>query len=283
MVNLRPDKGLSYASPVGKALLGLALGDTKRLKIGGDLTELEVVDVFPPSYKYHDLLQELINERLFTSSIRRTEEGPLSSFLDTFYGTAAERTQRLIRKYATLYDLPTLRKEWRVDPRFFIHCQKAPVNFVLVALYNNKKEILIVNSPTRLHEDEVVGHRLLGRPIFDEEGELIEEAVNRAVQQDVGLDIAELEPVAILENRFRWNGSEVEHLGIAFVAIGIGKMVARTYGACEFTDDVPDKMAFQNREILCLARDRSCGNISAHLCPRYKRANAVLSRSTFIV
>jgi transcription elongation GreA/GreB family factor len=55
-----PAKGLiSYDTPLARSLLKLEVGDTKAVKIGGKLVEVEVEEIHSPSYRYHTLIAEL--------------------------------------------------------------------------------------------------------------------------------------------------------------------------------------------------------------------------------
>jgi ubiquinone/menaquinone biosynthesis C-methylase UbiE/ADP-ribose pyrophosphatase YjhB (NUDIX family) len=189
----------------------------------------------------------------------------LSSLLSRVYGTTAQRTIDLINRYAELYDLPSFEKEWSVDPQFLAHCAEA-VNFVVVALYNSKREFFLVYSSSRLSATEPVGWRLLGGPIQDYKGESIEEAVNRIVKSEVGLEVAELEPIAKVRQTFRGSGNTIEHCGLAFIARAIGDLnVSRETTAVGWADrwkefkfaaTPPDQMAFLNREVFTVAIDR---------------------------
>lgn len=60
-----PTSGLiSYQSPLGKTLLGASKDDVKTINLGGEVKNLEVTDIMPPSYKYRDLVREVFAENL---------------------------------------------------------------------------------------------------------------------------------------------------------------------------------------------------------------------------
>jgi len=179
----------------------------------------------------------------------------LHQLLDNFFASTHQRTANLIQKYSYLYSLPLLTKSFEVDPHFFFHRANS-VNFVTVALYNNQKEILIVNSRSQLGPEEIVGWRLPGGPILDQKGETIEEAVNNIVRKHTGLEITELEPIAVVKNNFTWGDSPMEHLGLAFIARVVGKVKVSGNQEWKFTIAPPEKMAFQNREVFFLATDK---------------------------
>lgn len=203
-------------------------------------------------------------------------EHALQELFNEVYGTAQQRTANLINKYGTLYNLPKLEKQWQVDPTFFRHCQGS-VNFVVAALYNDKKEFFIIRSLSKLSPAEPVGWKLPGGPILDSKHEFVEEAVHRIVRQETSLEIDELEPLAVLNNLFRWNAHEIPHHGIAFMGRARGKIKMRPDALvmlggtglekyqdplardehkieAQFTSEIPEKMAFSNREIVEMAQ-----------------------------
>ena len=53
---------VSYTSPLAKALIGAEEGDERVMRVEGKgkSTKLEVLEIFPPSYKYHELIQRLL-------------------------------------------------------------------------------------------------------------------------------------------------------------------------------------------------------------------------------
>ena len=219
----------------------------------------------------------------------------LAGFLDNFYGEPAKQNEHLALKYKSLYGLPTLSKEYVVNPHIFQHC-KTTVNCIVIVLYNQKKEFLIIYSPTMLSELEPVGWRLLGGSLHDGK-EIIEEAVNRIVLREINVEVAEIEPIAYIENRFIWDSEEIYHRGLAFVARALDPSeteygtsnhskkvdpVDRPLGGKEYKwleeSHLPEKMAFLNKEILELGIEKlkskvfeaAVGEIQAHKKGRFK-------------
>lgn len=195
--------------------------------------------------------------------------------LDSVYGSAIQRNTYLIKKYQEIYGLPFCEQDYHVDPAFFAHSTRS-VNFIVVALYNREKKFLIVYSSTNLSENKPVGWRLLGGPIKDEK-ESIEETVNRIVRKETNLEVAELQPVAALENRFHWDENTITHRGLAFLARAIGEvtnvdtdsesgndpqdeelrhlkrvLVSREHKLVT-ENEVPEEMAFLNKQALLQA------------------------------
>jgi transcription elongation factor GreA len=59
-----PANGLiAYTSPLGRALLGMRTGDTKRVQIGGKPVEIEVLEIMPPSHMYRALISRLVEQQ----------------------------------------------------------------------------------------------------------------------------------------------------------------------------------------------------------------------------
>jgi transcription elongation factor GreA len=56
-----PENGLiSYSSPIGRALLGMELGDSRTVEIAGKQIGVEVQEISPPSYRYQRLISGLL-------------------------------------------------------------------------------------------------------------------------------------------------------------------------------------------------------------------------------
>jgi transcription elongation factor GreA len=57
-----PEKGLiAYHSPLGRSLLGMEVGDSRLAMIGGKNIVIELLAIFPPSHRYHNLINGLID------------------------------------------------------------------------------------------------------------------------------------------------------------------------------------------------------------------------------
>jgi transcription elongation GreA/GreB family factor len=67
-----PTNGLvSYTSPLGRVLLRMEAGDSKIADIAGRKTEIEILEIRPPSHLYHRLIDALSDAQ---SSEQRLEE-----------------------------------------------------------------------------------------------------------------------------------------------------------------------------------------------------------------
>jgi len=220
----------------------------------------------------------------------------LDRLLDAVYGSALERTLNLLHKYGMLYGLPHISDSWSVDSSFFRHCQRS-VNFVVVALHDDGGRFFVINSVSKLAPDEPVGWKLPGGPVIDARGELLEEAAHRIVTRETSLQLDELTPIALLTNKFAWNGASIEHHGIAFLARATGsprmrpdvKIMLRGTGLetvqdalipgskieARFVDEPPARMAFSNRKVLDIARKQlGTKYIGQQLPPLHEEARA---------
>jgi transcription elongation GreA/GreB family factor len=57
-----PTNGLiSYNTPLGRQLLKMEAGDVKNITVGGNSTDIEVRKIYPPSYRYHSLIAQLVD------------------------------------------------------------------------------------------------------------------------------------------------------------------------------------------------------------------------------
>lgn len=53
---------ITYNSPLGGALLGMRQGDSKAVTIGGKSIEIEIDEILSPSYRYHRLIAQFMDE-----------------------------------------------------------------------------------------------------------------------------------------------------------------------------------------------------------------------------
>ncbi|MFA5878295.1 MAG: class IV adenylate cyclase [Candidatus Staskawiczbacteria bacterium] len=150
--------------------------------------------------------------------------------------------------YKKIYDLPELSQTEKVDFNFFRLCEKN-YNFVVVSAYNEKHEFLLTRD---LNKD--IGWELVGGYIKD--GENIIDAANRVVLKETGLIIDELQPIAIINNNFKFNNGIITHRGIAFIALSRKKIKPQPENIkVIYTEDAPDKMAYYNKEIFKIAKE----------------------------
>jgi adenylate cyclase, class 2 len=149
----------------------------------------------------------------------------------------------IIEIYKNLYNLPELTYKEKVDFDFFRLCDEN-YKFIVISVYNEKREFLLARD-----FNKNIGWELIGGYI--KKDEKIEDAINRIVLKETGLTIDELQPIALINNNFEWNNRIILHRGIAFAALARGKTRPQPENIkIIYTKDVPEKMAYQNREIL---------------------------------
>ncbi len=155
--------------------------------------------------------------------------------------------KNIIDTYKNIYNLSELTYKEEVDFDFFRLC-KAEYNFVVISVYNERKEMLLLRD---LNKN--IGWELIGGYI--KENENIEDAVNRIILKEAGLAVDELEPIAVLNNIFTWNNNSILHHGIAFVALSRGRIKSQPENVkIIYTKDLPDVMVYQNKRILDIVK-----------------------------
>ncbi|MFA5747276.1 MAG: NUDIX domain-containing protein [Candidatus Paceibacterota bacterium] len=158
----------------------------------------------------------------------------------------------IIKIYKELYDLPELSHKEAVSLDFLRSCREN-YKFIVISIYNEKKEFLLLRD---LNKD--IGWELIGGYLEDDER--LEDGVNRIVLRETGLSIDELQPVVLVNNSFECGGSAVCHCGIAFTARARGEVKPQMENIkIAYSKSAPEKMAYQNRRILQESIDRiSC-------------------------
>lgn len=153
----------------------------------------------------------------------------------------------IIKIYKILYNLPKLTHKERVNFDFFRLCKK-DYRFVIICIYNEKREFLLIRD-----FNKNIGWELVGGYI--EKNERIEKAVNRIPLEETGLVIDELQPIAIINNHFEWNNKIISHLGIAFSALARGRIKPQPENIeIIYTKNIPEIIAYQDRKILKIAK-----------------------------
>lgn len=170
----------------------------------------------------------------------------------------------IIEIYKDLYNLPTLTHKEGVSFDFF-RLLKKDYKFVIISIYNERREFLILRDFNKNIGWESVGGHI-------EKDERIEDGVNRVVLRETGLAIDELQPIAVIENKFEWNGKIVIHSGIAFTALARGAIKPPPVNIQTiYTREIPEVMAYQNKKILQKAKQIIEDKISE---PPYKEIEA---------
>ncbi len=157
------------------------------------------------------------------------------------------KKDNILNIYKKIYGLPEISQTEEVDFNFFRLCEKK-YNFVVVSIYNEKHEFLLVRD---LNKN--IGWELVGGYIEDEENVI--DTTNRVALKETGLTIDELQPVAIINNNFKFNEKTVTHRGIAFIALSREKTRSQPENIkLIYTKDVLDRMAYHNKEIFRIAK-----------------------------
>ena len=157
--------------------------------------------------------------------------------------------ENIIAKYKKIYELPELKFEERVSSDFFKFCEKKHY-FVIVSVYNLKKEILLIRD-----FNKAIGWELPGGYVRDNEN--MEQTINRISHDETGLDIDELLPIAIVKNIFKCDDKIITHSGIAFMALSRGEVKPYPKNIqAYFMSDIPKKVAYQNDKIISIVKQR---------------------------
>ncbi len=178
---------------------------------------------------------------------------PMTRALDRIYGSPREHLANLVTLYQELYHLPVLSRLFEVQHAQYQMATSSDT-FVLVAAFNQNAELLVFRSGSRvLHTNEQRGARILGKQIEDYKSFCLELTANQIVEQNCGSGVAELIPIAFVENEFRCDGKSHFQRGIAFAGHLAGEFVNRREFHFEFVSEPPQEMIFQNREVAELA------------------------------
>lgn len=144
--------------------------------------------------------------------------------------------------YKKLYNLPEFTSKEKVNFDFFKLC-KRDYRFIIICIYNEKEEILLLRD-----FNKSIGWELTGG--YVREHEEIEDAANRIVLEETGLTVDELQPIALVKNIFEYEAKAIKHYGIAFVAAIRGKIKFQPDNIkIFFTKEINDKIAYQNKTI----------------------------------
>lgn len=157
-------------------------------------------------------------------------------------------TLKKIKAYKKIYDLPELEYEEQISKDYFALYKKH--YFAIISIYNIKNEYLLIRD-----FNKNIGWELPGGYINNNEN--IEDAANRIVLDETGLEIDELSPIAIVKNTFKCDNKKIIHLGIAFMALSRGKTKIHPKNIEEcFVKNIPGKIAFQNEKIINILRKK---------------------------
>ncbi len=158
-------------------------------------------------------------------------------------------TGATINFYKEYYALPELKHEEDVTFDFF-KCLKHQHDFVILVIFNERKEVLLIRD-----FNKNIGWELPGG--YVRPGEMMEDTVSRISLQETGLEVDEVCPVSFVKNIFKFDGREIVHTGIAFFAMSRSGVHSKPENMQSmYTAETPKKMAYQNSQVLNVARQR---------------------------
>ncbi len=161
-------------------------------------------------------------------------------------------TGATIEFYKEYYALPEIKYEESVSFEFFKRVKERH-DFIVLVIFNENKEILLIRD---LNKN--IGWELPGG--YVKSTETIEDAVNRITLQETGLEVDEVYPISFVKNIFKFEDHEVTHTGVAFVAMSRGAIHNNLENVQHvYTSDVPEKMAYQNIQVLKFAKQKVNG------------------------
>jgi len=155
----------------------------------------------------------------------------------------------IIETYKNLYSLLEISYTEEVNFDFF-RLLRRDYKFLIICLYNEKKEFLLTKDLNKNIGWELIGGYLL-------KNERIEDGINRIVLKESGLSIDELEPLVSINNNFKYKNEVISHFGISFLALTREKITSQPQNIITIsTKKIPEEMAFQNKKILELAHKK---------------------------
>ncbi len=152
----------------------------------------------------------------------------------------------VLKFYKDYYSLPEILYEENVSPTFF-DCIQSNYKFVILTIFNDKKEFLMIRNLNKS-----IGWELPGG--FIKEGEKIVDAVNRVATQEAGILVDDVYPIAFVRNVFKCGDEIFSHIGLAFAATSRSVLVQKPENIkILFSHEKPPKMPYQNDKILDMA------------------------------
>lgn len=137
--------------------------------------------------------------------------------LGEVYRSNKDRLLNTIKLYKTIYQLgDEITFEADVSEDMFDYCEKRTGLFVLVAVYGIREGIFLLRVIS-----ERMGWELPGTSVQPSLDETLQDAVFRVIEKTIpGIEVGELEPVAVIKNTFKYkvNAKEVTHTGLGFMA-----------------------------------------------------------------
>lgn len=122
-----------------------------------------------------------------------------------------DKVDAFLKTYRRVYGLSYIRNSEEISPAFYNYCLKGKY-FVVIALYNSKKEFFVQRDFTKRGK----GWELIGGWL--QKSELFDQAIDRIVEREAGNSLMEAIPISLVKNSyFTADGKKINHLGVAFL------------------------------------------------------------------
>jgi ubiquinone/menaquinone biosynthesis C-methylase UbiE len=157
------------------------------------------------------------------------------------------KLEKLIELYKKTYNLPVLIYKKKISAKLASLYKKKHF-FVVICIYNKKNQIFLIRD-----FNKNIGWELPGGYVEDYQD--IISSLHDITLRETGLEINEIEPIAIVKNNFAYKNKIIENIGIAFRSNvkGIIKDYPENIKGC-FVSDFPHQLAYQNNRIIKLAQ-----------------------------
>lgn len=131
----------------------------------------------------------------------------LDKIFNEYYG----KNKLLFEKYKLLYGLPTVTSECNVSRKLYDYCLRKKY-FVLLLVYDDEGKVYFDRNMS-----DILCWGLPGGSIKD--NETINQTLRRIAKQIDGcIEIGDIEPVTLIENKFIFHNEQFVHYGIGFIA-----------------------------------------------------------------
>lgn len=181
-----------------------------------------------------------------------------STVLGDIYKSRKEMLTKAIHDYSNICSLPVIEHQSSVGREMYEYCRRRTGLFVIVALYSQREGIFLLRDIA-----DGLGWELPGTSIQPRIDFTLQDAVLRVINKYIpGTKIGELEPVAVVRNVFTYEGNNIEHLGLAFMARSrnithtlLDKSMPEVQG--QFVVDPGDEiLRYANKAIFSLVRKK---------------------------
>ena len=127
---------------------------------------------------------------------------------------ASAEKHSLFNAYRKLYDVPLVTSEYTLQDSAALEYCRNRSHFVVIMPYSSDGRVLL----ERTFAGDTITWSLLGGSLLPNARETFIEAASRHARLAMpSIELADIEPVAFMNNRFLFGGSEAEHHGVAFI------------------------------------------------------------------